>query len=189
MGTQTTMPCAQAEDSGLLGPHQSPNWVKVCLVSTILFLPVTIELGVEKYLVSYLSVWSLTSPSLFTCMLSLLVTFFFSHSEACCMNMYYRILVNKNESRKVFLSWLQCRQSCQLFKTVWANQASFLGLSSFWTNIIEFVESLIMYESLMNREDLEGIGEGLGWGRGGGGGLLVCSFALLFCFAHMPTVT
>ena len=43
MGTQTTVPCAQAEDSGLLGLLQSPNWVKVCLV-TIFFLPVSIEL-------------------------------------------------------------------------------------------------------------------------------------------------
>ena len=42
MGTQTTMPCAQAEDSGLLGPLQSPNWVKVCLISTVVFLPVSI---------------------------------------------------------------------------------------------------------------------------------------------------
>ena len=46
MGTQTTMPCAQAEDSGLLGPLQSPNWVKVCLISTVLFLPVSIILRV-----------------------------------------------------------------------------------------------------------------------------------------------
>ena len=38
MGTQTTVPCVQAEDSGLLGPLQSPNWVKVCLVSTVFFL-------------------------------------------------------------------------------------------------------------------------------------------------------
>ena len=44
MGTQTTVPCAQAEDSGLLGPLQSPNWVKVCLISTIVFLPVSIVL-------------------------------------------------------------------------------------------------------------------------------------------------
>ena len=29
------MPRAQADDSGLLGPLQSPNWVKVCLVSTV----------------------------------------------------------------------------------------------------------------------------------------------------------
>ena len=27
-----------AEDSGLLGPLKSPNWVKVCLVSTVTFL-------------------------------------------------------------------------------------------------------------------------------------------------------
>ena len=50
MGTQTTMPCAQAADSGLLGPLQSPNWVKVCLVSTVFFLPVSTEPGVEKCL-------------------------------------------------------------------------------------------------------------------------------------------
>ena len=50
MGTQTTMPCAQAEDSGLLGPLQSPNWVKVCLISTVLFLPVCIIPRVEKCL-------------------------------------------------------------------------------------------------------------------------------------------
>ena len=50
MGSQTTVPCAQAEDSGLLGPFQSPNWVKVCLVSTIFVLPVSIEPGVEKCL-------------------------------------------------------------------------------------------------------------------------------------------
>ena len=50
MGTQTTVPCAQAEDSGLLDPLQSPNWVKVCLVSTVFFLPVSIVLRVEKCL-------------------------------------------------------------------------------------------------------------------------------------------
>ena len=50
MGTQTTVPCAQAEDSGLLGPLQSPNWVKVCLVSTGFFLPVSIVRRVEKCL-------------------------------------------------------------------------------------------------------------------------------------------
>ena len=38
------------EDSGLLGPLQSPNWVKVCLVSTLIFLLVSIEPGVEKCL-------------------------------------------------------------------------------------------------------------------------------------------
>ena len=36
MDTQTTVPCAQSEDSDLLGPLQSPNWVKVCLVSTVI---------------------------------------------------------------------------------------------------------------------------------------------------------
>ena len=35
---------------GLLGPLQSPDWAKVCLVSTIFFLPVSIEPGVEKCL-------------------------------------------------------------------------------------------------------------------------------------------
>ena len=50
MGTQTTVPIAQAEDSGLLGPLQSPNWAKVCLVSTVFFLPVSIKPGVEKCL-------------------------------------------------------------------------------------------------------------------------------------------
>ena len=50
MGTQTTMPCAQAEDSGLLGLLQSPNWVKVCLMSTVVFLPVSIVPRVEKCL-------------------------------------------------------------------------------------------------------------------------------------------
>ena len=50
MGTQTTLPCTQAEDSGLLSPLQSPNWVKVCLVSTVFFLPVSIVLRVEKCL-------------------------------------------------------------------------------------------------------------------------------------------
>ena len=50
MNTQTTVLCVQAEDSGLLGPVQSPNWVKACLVSTVFFLPVSIELGVEKCL-------------------------------------------------------------------------------------------------------------------------------------------
>ena len=44
------MPCAQVEDSGLLGPLQSPNWAKVCLVSTVFFLPVSIDSGVEKCL-------------------------------------------------------------------------------------------------------------------------------------------
>ena len=47
MGTQTTVPGAQVEDSGLLGPLQSPNWVKMCLV---FFIPVSIEPGVEKCL-------------------------------------------------------------------------------------------------------------------------------------------
>ena len=50
MGTQTTVPCAQAEDSGLVSPLQSPNWVKVCLVSTVFFLPVSIVPGMEKCL-------------------------------------------------------------------------------------------------------------------------------------------
>ena len=50
MGTQTTVPCAQEEDSGLLGQLQPPNWVKVCLVSTVFFLPVSTEPGVEKCL-------------------------------------------------------------------------------------------------------------------------------------------
>ena len=50
MGTQTTVPCAQAEDCGLLGPLQSPNWAKVCLVSTDFFLPVSIVPRVEKCL-------------------------------------------------------------------------------------------------------------------------------------------
>ena len=50
MDTQTTVPCAQAEDSGLLGPLQSPNWVKVCLVATVRFLPVSLEREVEKCL-------------------------------------------------------------------------------------------------------------------------------------------
>ena len=35
MGSQTTVPFAQAEDSGLLGPLQSPNWVKVCLLPRV----------------------------------------------------------------------------------------------------------------------------------------------------------
>ena len=50
MGTQTTMPCVQAEDSGLLGWLQSPNWVKVCLISTVVFLPISIVQRVEKCL-------------------------------------------------------------------------------------------------------------------------------------------
>ena len=50
MGSQITVPCAQVEDSGLLGPFQSPNWVKVCLVSTVFFLPVSIVPRVEKCL-------------------------------------------------------------------------------------------------------------------------------------------
>ena len=50
MGTQTTVPFAQVEDSGLLGPLQSPDWVKVCLVSTVFFLPVSIVPRVEKCL-------------------------------------------------------------------------------------------------------------------------------------------
>ena len=44
------MPCAQAEDSGLLGQLQSPNLVKVSLVSTVFFLPVSIEPRAEKCL-------------------------------------------------------------------------------------------------------------------------------------------
>ena len=47
-GTQTTVSCAQAEDCSLLGQLQSPNWVKVCLVSTVFFLPVSIVPKVEK---------------------------------------------------------------------------------------------------------------------------------------------
>ena len=50
MGSHTKVPCAQAEDSGLLGPLQSPNWVKLCLVSTVFFTPVSIVLRVEKCL-------------------------------------------------------------------------------------------------------------------------------------------
>ena len=50
MGSQITVPCAQAEDSGLLGPFESPIWVKVCLVSAVFVLPVSIEPGVEKSL-------------------------------------------------------------------------------------------------------------------------------------------
>ena len=42
MGTQTTVPCAQAEDGGLLGLLQSPNWVELWLVSTVFFLPASI---------------------------------------------------------------------------------------------------------------------------------------------------
>ena len=42
--------CAQAEDSGLLGQLQSPIWVKVCLVSIVVFLPVSIVPRVEKCL-------------------------------------------------------------------------------------------------------------------------------------------
>ena len=41
--------CA-GEDSGLLGLLQSPNWVKVCLISTVIFLPVSIVPRVEKCL-------------------------------------------------------------------------------------------------------------------------------------------
>ena len=48
MGSQTTMPCAEVEDNGLLGPLQSPNWVKVCLVSAVFVLPVSIETIAEK---------------------------------------------------------------------------------------------------------------------------------------------
>ena len=44
------MPHVQAEDSGLLGPLQSPNWLRVCLISMVFFLPASIELGVEKCL-------------------------------------------------------------------------------------------------------------------------------------------
>ena len=59
------MPCAQAEDSGLLGPLQSPDWVKVYLVSTVFFLPVSIVPGMEKCPVlcvgdRVLCLWSLT---------------------------------------------------------------------------------------------------------------------------------
>ena len=43
MGTQTTVPCTQAEDSSLFRPPQSPNWVEVCQVSTVFFFPVSIE--------------------------------------------------------------------------------------------------------------------------------------------------
>ena len=50
MGTQITMPCAQAKDSGLLCPLQSPNCVKVCLISTVVFLPVSIVPRVENCL-------------------------------------------------------------------------------------------------------------------------------------------
>ena len=60
------MPCAQAEDSGLLGLLQSPNWVKVCLISTVVFLPVSIVPRVKKCLGltvgdRILCLWSLTA--------------------------------------------------------------------------------------------------------------------------------
>ena len=62
MGTQTTVHCAQAECSGLLGWLQSPNWVKVCLVSTVFFLPVSIVPriwnGNAKEVVRYRGLWS-----------------------------------------------------------------------------------------------------------------------------------
>ena len=36
IGIQTTRPCAQTEDSGLLSLLHSPNWAKVCQVSSII---------------------------------------------------------------------------------------------------------------------------------------------------------
>ena len=50
MGTQTTVPHVQGENGGLLDPLQSLNWVKVCLVSSIGFLPVSFEPWVKKCL-------------------------------------------------------------------------------------------------------------------------------------------
>ena len=50
MGTQTTVPYAHGEDNGLLGPLQSPNWIKACLVPAVFFFPVSIEPGVDKCL-------------------------------------------------------------------------------------------------------------------------------------------
>ena len=47
MGTQTTVPCAQAESCGLLDSFQSlVSWYP----DIVLFLPISIEPGVEKYL-------------------------------------------------------------------------------------------------------------------------------------------
>ena len=62
------------EDSGLLGPLQSPNWAKVCLVSTVFFLPVSIDSGVEKCLGlsvgdSVLCLQNLTANFLQVCLL------------------------------------------------------------------------------------------------------------------------
>ena len=48
MGIQTTVPGVQAKHNGLLGPPQSPNWVRVCLVATAVFLPVSLELTGDK---------------------------------------------------------------------------------------------------------------------------------------------
>ena len=74
MGTQTTVPCAQTEDNGLLHPLRSPNWVKVCLVSTVFFLPVSTESGVEECLGlsvgdRVLCLWCLTADVFEVCLL------------------------------------------------------------------------------------------------------------------------
>ena len=65
-GHSDTVYCVQVEDSGLLGLLQAPKWVKVCLISTVFFLPVSIVPGVEKCLGlsvgdKVLCLWSLTA--------------------------------------------------------------------------------------------------------------------------------
>ena len=99
MGTQTTMPCAQAEDSGLLGRLQSPNWVMVCLISTVVFLPVSIVPRVEKCL-------GLSVGDRIQCLRSLTADF--------CKSVCFFISCQSHMSRHPLEGY--CELSCQLGK-------------------------------------------------------------------------
>ena len=99
MGTQTTMPCAQVEDSGLLGPLQSPNWVKMCLISTVVFLPVSIIPRVEECL-------SLSVGDRILCLRSLTAHF--------CKSVCFFVSCQSHMSRHPLEGY--CELSCQLGK-------------------------------------------------------------------------
>ena len=111
MGSQTTMSCAQAENSGLLGPLQSPNWFKVCLISTVVFLPVSIVPRVEKCLGlsvgdrvlclrfyqtesrdNRLSVLPVTSPYKEDCWPDLLLCSWWCTTGVCTLLVFFRSL-------------------------------------------------------------------------------------------------
>ena len=99
MGTQTTMPCAQVEDSGLLGPLQPPDWVKVCLTSTVVFLPVSIVPRVEKCL-------GLSVGDRILCLRSLTADF--------CKSVCFFVSCQSHMSRHPLEGY--CKLNCQLGK-------------------------------------------------------------------------